>query len=161
MSDAILFCLVTGVFSTLVLDLWGQLAGRLTGIPPTNWGVVGRWLRGIPKGHWVLRGDDQSAPRACEKALGWAFHYLVGIAYSVLLLLFWGIEFAQAPQLLPILFIGVVVSTLAGLMILMPGLGGGLFGRKMPNQAAILVYVVVAHIVYALALYAAAVAISG
>ena len=85
---------------------------------------------------------------------------MVGISYSVLLLLIWGVEFIHAPTLMPVLIVGVVISTLAGLMILMPGLGAGFMGRKLPNQGVVFVYVLVAHVVYALALYVAAIAIA-
>ncbi|EKT4502752.1 MULTISPECIES: DUF2938 family protein [Pseudomonas] len=160
MTEVIMFCLVTGILSTVALDIWVTLVEKVTGLPPTNWGMVGRWLLGIPQGHWVLSGTDESAPRTGEKALGWAFHYGVGISYSVLLLLIWGVEFVHAPTLMPVLIVGVVISTLAGLMILMPGLGAGFMGRKLPNQGVVFVYVLVAHVVYALALYGAAKAIA-
>lgn len=160
MKEVVLFCLVTGIFSTIALDIWGALALKVSGRMPTNWGMVGRWLTGLPHGQWVLRGDDPSAPRTGEYALGWIFHYLVGISYSVLLLLICGTGFVQAPRVLPVLFVGVVVSSLAGLMILMPGMGGGVFGCKLPNQRSTIIYVLVAHLVYALALYAAAQAVA-
>lgn len=160
MTDVIMFCLVTGILSTVALDIWVTLAEKVTGLPPTNWGMVGRWLLGISQGHWVLRSADESAPSTVEKALGWAFHYVVGISYSVLLLLIWGVEFIHAPTLMPVLIVGVVISTLAGLMILMPGLGAGFMGRKLPNQGVVFVYVLVAHVVYASALYVAAIAIA-
>ncbi|WP_409420092.1 DUF2938 family protein [Pseudaeromonas sp. ZJS20] len=160
MKEVIWFCLVTGVLSTVALDIWVILVERVTGLPPTNWGMVGRWLTGLRAGHWVLRGDDPSAPSVGERALGWGFHYLVGMGYAVLILLCWGTAFVQAPTALPVFIIGVVVSTLAGLMILMPGLGAGFMGAKLPNQGAMLVYLLVAHGVYALALYGAALWVS-
>jgi len=156
MTDVIVFCLVTGILSTVALDLWVTLVEKLTGLPPTNWGMVGRWLTGIPQGRLVLDGADASAPTGGEKALGWIVHYVVGISYSVLLLLLWGMEFAHAPTVMPVVIVGVVISTLAGLMILMPGLGAGFMGSKLPNQGAVFVYVLVAHVVYAVALYGAA-----
>ncbi|WP_329740485.1 DUF2938 family protein [Dyella sp. A6] len=156
MKDAILFCLFTGVISTLVLDIWVRIARLATGIEPTDWGMVGRWLRGIPTGHLVLDGSSPSPPTGGELALGWAFHYVIGIAYAVLILLIWGIGFVGAPTVWPVVFIGVVVSTLAGLMILMPGLGAGLMGARLPNQGAMIAYLIVAHSVYALGLYGAA-----
>lgn len=156
MNDVIVFCLATGILSTVALDIWVTLVQKLTGLPATNWGMVGRWFSGIPRGQWVLR-DGSSAPSAGEKALGWVFHYLIGIGYSVLIVLLWGTGFVHTPTVIPVAIVGVIVSTLAGLMILMPGLGAGFMGSKLPNQGVTFVYVVVAHVVYALALYGAAI----
>ncbi len=160
MQDAIAFCLVTGVLSTAALDVWVNVVHKVTGVVPTNWGRVGRWLLGIPLGQWVLRGDSTSAPSGAEKALGWTFHYVTGVAYSALILLLWGTAFVHAPSIMPVFIVGVLISTLAGMMILMPGLGAGLMGRKLPNQGVMILYVIIAHAVYALGLYGAALLIA-
>ncbi|WP_306767946.1 DUF2938 family protein [Martelella alba] len=81
------------------------------------------------------------------------FHYLVGIAYALLLLVFWGTRFAVQPGILPVFIIGVVVSTFAGLALLMPAMGGGFLGRKLPNQMLMIIYIIVAHIVFAIGQY--------
>jgi len=156
MKDVMVFCLVTGVLSTVALDVWVTLVGKLTGRAPTNWGMVGRWLLGMRYGQWVLRGDDRSAPSQAERALGWAFHYLVGISYSVLVLLGWGPGFVQSPTVLPVVLVGLVLSTIAGLTILMPGLGAGFLGSRLPDRCARYVYLVLAHTVFAAAMYGAA-----
>ncbi len=160
MTDVIMFCLVTGILSTVALDIWVTLVEKVIGLPATNWGMVGRWLCGISRGQWVLSNSGPSTPSAAEKTLGWAFHYVVGTSYSVLIVLVWGVEFIHAPTVMPVVMVGVVISTLAGLMILMPGLGAGFMGRKLPNQGVMFAYVVVAHVVYALALYGVAIRFS-
>ncbi len=151
------FTLVVGIGSTLALDLWVWLLERLAGLEKTNWGAVGRWLTGLPRGQWALVPADQPFGKG-EQLLGWTFHYLVGLAYAAMLPLFWGSAYLTAPTLLPALVVGVVVSSLAGLMILMPGLGGGFFASKTPKPGVVIVYVVVAHIVFALAQYLLALA---
>lgn len=50
MVNMLYFCLVVGIGSTIILDLWVTLVEKMLGIPQTNWGIVGRWISGIPKG---------------------------------------------------------------------------------------------------------------
>ena len=153
MSTWIAFSLVVGIGSTLILDLWVTLVKKVAGIPPTDWGMVGRWLTGILRGNLVLDNRITRAPGTIEKMTGWIFHYLIGIADALLLLVFWGTRFALQPSLLPVFIIGVVVSTFAGLALLMPAMGGGFFGRKLPNQMFMIIYIVVAHIAFAIVQY--------
>ena len=153
MNTWIAFSLVVGIGSTLILDLWVTMVKKVAGIPPTDWGMVGRWLRGILRGNFVLNKRITSVPSTIEKMTGWFFHYLVGIAYALLLLGFWGTSFALQPSLIPVLIIGVVVSTFAGLALLMPAMGGGFFGRKLPNQMLMIIYIIVAHIAFAIGQY--------
>lgn len=146
------FCLFVGIGSTIALDIWVLLVERLTGIPPTNWGVVGRWIAGMPSGHLVLQQSDKPISDT-EKVIGWLFHYLVGIAYAGLILLIFGTAFIQNPQWMPVIVVGLILSTFAGLAILMPGLGGGFFGRLMPDKLTTYIYLIVAHGVFAIAQY--------
>lgn len=153
LKDIVLFSLFVGVGSTVVLDLWVQVAKKVTGLPPTDWGVVGRWLKGLLQGHLFLNSADTRIITGTEKLLGWAFHYLVGIAYALLLLVFAGTDFIVHPTIMPVFIIGVCISSIAGLMVLTPCLGGGFCARKVENQKAIIVYVIVAHVLFALGQY--------
>lgn len=156
MSDVILFCLIVGIGSTIALDLWTGFLALVIKIPATDWGVVGRWLLGIPRGSLVIDAADETPPSAGEKTLGWIFHYAIGIAYAAIVLILWGTGFIAAPTLLPIILVGLVASTMAGLLILFPGLGAGLFASKLPNQGVMIVYLLVAHSVFAAAQYGSA-----
>ncbi len=149
MEQVVFFCLFVGVGSTLVLDLWVLLVEKVLGIPPTNWGVVGRWLKGIAAGRFVADTTDDSKITLTEKSLGWCFHYIIGVVYAALILIIYGVEFISNPTLAPVIVVGVVLSTIAGLGILMPALGAGFFGRLLPNKAATYVYLVVAHAIFA------------
>ncbi|CBJ35905.1 DUF2938 family protein [Ralstonia solanacearum] len=153
MGEAIIFCLIVGIGSTAMLDVWALLVERATSIPRTNWGIVGRWLLGVRKGRFVLDSTDSYASTVKERTVGWFFHYLIGIAYAAALIIFWKLDYIATPTILPAVIVGVVVSSLAGLMILLPGLGAGFFGSKLPNQFAIFVYVIVAHIIFAAGQY--------
>lgn len=153
MNKMIGFSLMVGIGSTLVLDIWGVLLFKMKGITPTNWGMVGRWLMGLRQGEWVATQQNVQSPSLIEKISGWSFHYLVGIAYAVILVLAWGTPFIQSPTLLPIILVGIVLSTFAGLMLFMPAMGVGFCGRKIPNQGKALLMMIIAHTVFALGQY--------
>ncbi len=157
MENIILFCLIVGVGSTIALDVWGVLVKTITKIPPTDWGIVGRWLIVITSVNFVLDQSKKNAPSLIEKATGWVFHYLVGIAYAALILLIYGVGFIENPTVMPTVIVGVILSTLAGLGILMPGLGGGFFARLIPNKFQTYAYIIVAHIIFAIAQFGFAV----
>ncbi|MBS0251595.1 MAG: DUF2938 family protein [Proteobacteria bacterium] len=153
MSEVIIFCLIVGIGSTVVLDVFVSLVHRPTGIPPTDWGTVGRWLLGVGKGQLILDPADESPPTHAERIVGWLFHYLVGVAYAAAIVALWGPGYIAAPTILPVVVVGVLISTLAGLTILLPGLGAGFMGSKLPNQFAIIAYLIVAHVVFAAGQY--------
>lgn len=153
MHDLLIFTLVVGIGSTFALDIWVTLLERLTGLPATNWGMVGRWLDGLSRGQFVLDGTNSTTASGREKAIGWLFHYAVGLAYAFLIPLLWGADVMTTLPVLPFVVIGLVASTAAGLVILYPGMGGGLFASRLPNQAATIVYLIVAHAVFAASQY--------
>lgn len=152
-SQRVVFILVVGVGSTLVIDLWAQIAARLGWRPAAHWPSVGRWLLGLPRGRLVLDGADPRPFSGLEAATGWLFHYLVGLAYAAMFPLVWGMTFLQKPTLLPVFLIGVVVPTFAGLGVLVPALGGGFFARKIANPLDFIIYVLVSHGIFATAQY--------
>ncbi|MCJ2181306.1 DUF2938 domain-containing protein [Novosphingobium sp. 1949] len=150
------FALVVGIGATVVLDLWALALRHALGVAGANWGIVGRWLMGLGSGNVIYRGTDLSAPTRAEKALGWAFHYLVGLGYAALYPLVWGAGFLNAPRVLPVVLVGFVFSTLAGLVVLTPCLGGGVFARKAPDQPRRIALSLVNHTVFAVAQFALA-----
>ncbi|MCA0941955.1 DUF2938 domain-containing protein [Salipiger pacificus] len=158
--DLITFVLVVGIGATIALDLWGLITAKIGWMPGTHWPSVGRWLLGIPAGRLVLDGGDDRAHSVGEVLTGWVFHYAIGIAYAVMFPLFWGVDFISAPTVFPFVLIGVIISTLAGLIILIPGMGGGIFARKLPNAGAMITYVLLAHVVFAIAQYLLALSVA-
>ena len=160
MSHLITFVLIVGIGSTFALDLWGVITGKIGWMPGTHWPSVGRWLLGIPAGRLVLDGNDSRPNSVIEAVTGWLFHYLVGLIYAIMFPVFWGVDFISAPKVFPFILIGVVISTLAGLVILMPGMGGGFFARKLPNTGAMIIYILVAHAVFAATQYLLALAVN-
>ncbi|WP_423820624.1 DUF2938 family protein [Salinisphaera sp. SPP-AMP-43] len=160
MTTIIIFILVIGVVSTLVLDIWAQLQQKLAGVPAPDWGVAGRWVKGLTHGQWVLDADAGQGPSSHDKTVGWLFHYGVGIVYAALLFVIGGSVFAVQPTLGPPIAVGLVLATLAGLFIFLPGLGAGVAGSKLPDQKAAIMHMLVGHLIFALAQYLTALTLS-
>ncbi|MES1938447.1 DUF2938 family protein [Salinisphaera hydrothermalis] len=160
MGTIIVFTLVIGIVSTLVLDAWAQLQWKAAGIAAPNWGIAGRWVKGLSRFEFVLDSSDDHEPSHSDKIVGWAFHYLVGIAYALLIFVIWGRAFAVHPTLWPTIVIGLFASTLAGLCVFLPGLGAGFAGSKLPDRKMAITRMVVGHIVFMLGQYVAALGLS-
>ena len=81
--SAVIEVIVVGILATLAMDLWQRLLA-IAGLPPANWGLIGRWVAWFPRGVFVHRPIAATAPVRGEVAIGWVFHYAIGIAYAAL-----------------------------------------------------------------------------
>ncbi|WP_108263488.1 DUF2938 family protein [Mangrovicoccus ximenensis] len=153
MMRFVLFSLVAGIAATLVFDLWKLATDRLRGRSGSPWGMVGRWVLGLARGQAMLDQSRSDPPSRGEYAVGWAFHYAVGIAYAAMLPLFWGMGYIDAPTVWPAILIGLVLTTFAGLCILTPAMGGGFLAGNTPNQAERINETLQNHAIFAVALY--------
>lgn len=147
-----------GVGATALLDLWALLLSRIFGITPPNWGLVGRWVAHLPSGRLVHDDIAAAAPVAGETAIGWVFHYAVGIAFAAALLAIWGPGWAVAPTLVPALIVGYVTVG-CGWFILQPGMGAGIAASKRANARQIRLLNLAGHTVFGLGLYLTALAL--
>jgi len=149
MSEIILFILMVGIGSTIVLDIWGLITSKRKGEAPMDWGLPGRWVLGLLQGHFYLQ-DGQTPATTNEKMIGWIFHYGVGVLYAALLLCFGG---PYAPMVFPAFLIGFVLATLAGMFIMMPAMGAGVMARNLPNRVEAINGMLISHLIFALAEY--------
>lgn len=113
-----------GIGGTVAMDLWALVLNRVFGQGLPNWGNVGRWVG------WLVRGrvfhDDiaAAAPVRGEVALGWAFHYVVGVLYGVAFALIVGRAWFGDPTFWQAWLWGIVTIS-GGWFLLHPGLGLG------------------------------------
>jgi len=154
MLDVLLRAVAIGIGATALSDLWAILLNNVFGQARPNWALVGRWV-------WHLRDkvfhDDigEAAPYAHEAALGWAFHYFVGIVYGIILVVVAGTSWLATPTFLPAFILGIVTVG-AGWFLLAPGMGAGWAASKRPNPMRIRALNLVSHTVFALGLYGTA-----
>jgi hypothetical protein len=134
--DIIIRAALVGIGGTIILDLYAFLLQRLFGVPATNWQMVGRWLGHMPGGSFVQTNLAQVKPVPGEHVLGWVFHYLIGIAYGLLLVAIWGDRWLLEPGVAEPLILALVLLVLP-YFVMMPGMGMGIAGSRtpMPNVA--------------------------
>jgi hypothetical protein len=151
--DYLICILLVGVGATAVMDLWGIARKRLLDIPPPDYGLVGRWLAHMAR--WRFRHDRISAVPAVhnERLIGWAAHYLIGIAFAALLVGAWGLEWVRQPTIGPALAVGIG-TVAAPFLVMQPGMGAGIAGSRTPRPAATRLQSLITHAIFGLGLYA-------
>jgi hypothetical protein len=148
-SDMI-FSLLAGAGATALTDLWTLLRRHIFGTPLPHLGFVGRWIGHMSRGRFRHASIAAAAPVRAERAIGWTAHYLIGIAFALLLPAFWGREWIQQPTLIPALIVGVV-TVAAPFLIMQPAMG-------LKPSAAARMQSLVMHAVFGFGLYLAATA---
>ena len=144
-----------GLGATVLMDLWALLLWKAFRQARPNWGPVGRWFWHLKNGTVFHDSIADAEPYAQERAIGWIFHYAVGILYGVILAIAMGTAWFAAPTFLPAWILGIVTVG-AGWFLLQPGLGIGVAASRTPNPGKVRVHNLVAHTVFALGLYGTA-----
>lgn len=160
MHEAAVYALhaaMIGAGATALMDVWGVLRRKLFGVPVANYGLVGRWLAYLPRGRFFHDPIAATSPVRGEEAMGWIAHYLIGMAFAVLLLTMVGLDWVRQPRLVPALLIGVG-TVVAPYFILQPAMGLGIAARRAPNPAMARLHSLVTHAVFGLGLYLTALA---
>jgi len=150
---------LTGIGATALVDLWSVIRQRIFGVALPNYAYVGRWLGHMPRGR--LRHDSiaKSTTVRGEHALGWTAHYLIGVAFALLLSLIRGVAWFREPTLMPALVVGVC-TVLAPFLLMQPGMGAGVAASRTPRPGAARLQSLITHGIFGLGLYGAALATS-
>jgi len=159
MFDLIFRGVIIGTGATILMDIWAVILWKVFGQGAPNGAMVGRWCWHLPSGKVFHDDIGDAAPYAQEQALGWLFHYAVGILYGVILALFMGPGWLAAPTFLPALIWGIV-TVAGGWFLLQPGLGVGWAASKTPNPTRSRIMNLLAHTVFALGLWGTALLIA-
>lgn len=155
MSHLILIGALIGIGGTVAMDVWAIILWKLFGQNAPNWAPVGRWTWHLRRGVVFHDGIGNAEPYANEQALGWAFHYFVGIVYGIVLAVFMGDAWLAAPTFLPA-FVWGIITVGAGWFLLHPGLGLGWAASKTPNPTKARIMNLVGHTVFALGMWGTA-----
>jgi hypothetical protein len=150
MIDAILI----GAGATAFLDLWSAVQAKAFGTAKPDYALVGRWLAHLAHGQFFHDAIARSAPVRGERLIGWAAHYLIGIAFAAMLLIGWGPDWAREPTLTPALIVGIG-SVAAPFLLMQPGMGAGIAASRAPNPPAARLRSLTTHAMFGLGLYAA------
>ena len=149
--------ILIGMGATAFMDVWAAVRHRLFGIAPPDYGLVGRWLAYFPSGRFHHTSIAASPAMPRERLIGWTAHYLIGIAYAALLLAIWGLEWSHRPTIAPAMIVGIA-TVAAPLLLMQPGMGAGIAGRRTPRPGATRLRSVIMHGFFGVGLYAAGLA---
>ena len=155
MMDTLWRAIAVGIGATALLDVWAFFLNTAFGLPRPNWALVGRWVWHLRDGTVFHDDIGDAAPYQHELGLGWAFHYIVGIVYGILLVALAGAGWLAAPTFLPAFIVGIVTVG-AGWFLLAPGMGAGWASSKRANAMQIRALNLVSHTVFALGLFGTA-----
>lgn len=147
-----------GIGATAVTDGWSLLRRQWFGTALPDFGLVGRWFGHMPRGRFRHERIADAAPVRGERVVGWAVHYLIGIAFAALLVWLAGPAWLREPSPAPALIVGVG-TVLAPYLLMQPGMGLGLAARRTPRPAFARLQSLLTHAVFGLGLYAAALAL--
>ena len=140
-----------GVIATLAMDLWQRFL-QVIGVPSGSWGLIGRWVAGFLRGV-LVNPQIAAAPKVSgEVAIGWTFHYAVGIAYAALYLGFMSLVLGSAPTLFSALLFAIALLV-APWLVMQPALGMGVMASRTPKPAAVRAVNISVHTVFGLGLY--------
>jgi hypothetical protein len=153
--DLLIATLLIGAGATAVVDAWALARRRLFGVALPDYALLGRWLAHMRQGRFRHAAIATAAPARFERLLGWSAHYLIGIAFAVLLPALWGADWLRHPTPGPALLVGVA-TVAAPFLLMQPGMGAGLAARRTARPAAARWQSLTTHAVFGLGLYAAA-----
>jgi hypothetical protein len=156
-EKAAIEALVVGIMATLVTDLWLWLL-QIVGVRPADWALVGRWVAWMPRGVFVHRPIAATPSVRRELAIGWGFHYVVGVAYAALYLAITRLVLASGPTLISALVFAIALLV-APWFVMQPALGQGFFAARMPHPSVIRIINVSGHAAFGVGLYLGAISI--
>lgn len=153
-------CIVTtGIAATAAVDLWALARKRLLGLPAPDYGLVGRWLAHMPRGRFFHPSIAIASPIAGERALGWAAHYLIGVAFAAIVPAAWGAGWYRDPDLGAALLTGLA-TVAAPFLLMQPGMGAGIAASRSARPGSARLQSIVTHLVFGAGLFASASLIS-
>lgn len=150
--------ILVGVLATAVMDAWLWLLQRL-GVPTAGFAMVGRWVGHMARGRLMHAAIARAAPVRFELALGWLTHYLIGIAYAVLLVALCGADWLAQPSWPAALVFGLA-TVAAPWFVMQPAMGAGVLALKTPTPLKNALRNLANHAVFGTGLYFAATAIA-
>ena len=153
--DFALSTLFIGAGATLATDLWSIARRRLFGVPSPDWGLVGRWFAHMASGRFRHEQIATAAAVRGEHLIGWAAHYLTGVAFAGLLLAICGLQWAREPTLAPALALGIA-TVAAPFLLMQPGMGAGIAASRTSRPNFARLQSVVTHAIFGVGLFAAA-----
>jgi DUF2938 family protein len=151
-SRAFIVGLIVGILATVTMDVVAMIALRLgiAGQGPRRTGpdLIGRWIGYLLRGKFTHTDILQTPPLRGELALGFAAHYLIGIALTLIYLCLL-VAARATPTVLNAILYGTATTVLP-LFLMFPSQGMGWLGRNAPGDAHLARVSLFNHIIFGL-----------
>jgi Protein of unknown function (DUF2938) len=147
--------LFVGIGAALIMDFWNLFLQRAFHIPSLNFCLVGRWLSHMPLGTLTHARIAAASRRPAECVIGWTAHFLIAIAFSLMLVIGTSDGWLEDPSLFPALLVGVG-TVLIPYFIVQPALGLGMASIKTPHPVQARLKSLMTHTVFGIGLYLSA-----
>jgi uncharacterized membrane protein YagU involved in acid resistance len=158
-ASSILGAVAIGIGATQVMDLWNLLLKRAFSIPSLNYCLLGRWLRHMPEGTLRHTSILTAAQKPHECTVGWIAHYMIGVVFALVFIVFTSGEWLMRPTVLPALLYGLGTVVIP-FFIMQPSLGLGVAASRTPHPAQARLKSLVTHVVFGMGLYISACGVS-
>ncbi len=144
--------IISGLFATIIFDLFQSSLNYAYGIEKPKWNLLGRYFLGYKESKFIRKTliDDDELDN--ELLWGYFFHYLIGIIYGIVFVIINFLLFDYPSILLAYIF---GFSTVLGAWcFLMPfAYNLGFFASKSELRANIIVQNLIAHFVFGTGLF--------
>lgn len=155
----LLAAIIVGGGATLILDLWALFLKRAFNLSSPNYCWVGRWLCYMPEGTFRHVSIATAPAKRYECGVGWIAHYVMGVVFALVFVVFASGDWLARPTLLPALLFGIG-TVLIPFLIMHPSFGLGIAASKTPNPPQARLRSLLSHTVFGVGLYLCAVGVS-
>ena len=143
---------ILGLIATIGTDIWAAIVKHVLRLPTANWALVGRWFGHMARGVFSHHRIADSAAIPNELAIGWAAHYVIGIAYGLAYLSIVQLYLSSTPTIMSALVFGVATLG-APWLIMQPCMGAGILASKTPRPVITRLVNLSMHLVFGISLY--------
>ena len=150
---------LVGIGAIVIMDVWKLLLQYSLNISSLNFCLVGRWLSHMPRGTFIHASISTAEKRPAECAIGWTAHYLIGVAFSVMLVLLTSGRWLDHPTFIPALLVGIGTVPIP-YFIMQPALGFGIAAANTPRPTQARLKSLMTHTVFGVGLYLSALPVS-
>ena len=150
--DLIVLAIPIGIVATLIMDAAGWTQKHLLNVPQLDYAFVGRWLMAMRDGRFRHEMIMQSPAQPFERPVGWALHYLTGIAFVAIMLGLTGPGWVERPTIWAPLAAGLL-SVAAPFFVMQPAFGFGMAASKTPTPWTVRRRSLIAHLSFGVGIY--------
>ncbi|CAI4030318.1 hypothetical protein DNFV4_00746 [Nitrospira tepida] len=145
-----------GMGAALIMDLWNLFLKRAFNIASLDYCFVGRWLSHMLLGTFTHARIAAAPKRPAECVIGWTAHFLIGVAFALVLVIPTSGGWLEQPSLFPALLVGVGTVVIP-YFIVQPALGLGVASGKTPHPTQARMKSLMTHTAFGVGLYLSAI----